>query len=289
MLDEVDLFVLNNYRKGVSFDDLAKSLGREVLLDRIVKFKKLGATLVSGMEIAKINEFDLKVFNLLSSGLSVEDVSTELNKRTVDINASRKKFEDIGIRFPNAPVFIPNESKKNYVPKEYVPTKTEGLFIKYGSEGKSYEEISDLLNIDRHILYRVYRKLKRHGITVRVKKIEKEFIIHDIDKAIIKLRKDRKSLKQIAAEVGLKVDQVKTKIRRLKLRGIDVSVPISNEQQENQNKKVSKENLTQAMQNFIQSKNPTSEELSTMIEYASKEYGIDIKDEHKTKKDDIER
>ena len=328
MFDETDVFIINSCIKGIPLEKIAKTLGfnEAEMSMQLEKLKNLGINVYPGIKAYKIHDLDLKVYELLLSGLSIVDIAEYLKQEEKVISRSKQKIklilvnkddikrdlcfekeneeiakyiehgkkpkeiaELLGMKYSTVCFRIRQMKENNmFFPKKFHLDKKDESIIDCVEYGLCVKEIAEHTGLSAACVYRRINIMKKNGIKINWGR-KKAFEFDEIDKKIIEGRLNQKKLDEIAKSVGLSRSGVSVRIQKLRKKGVKIAH--GNVFRGERLKKVSEENLKKAIYGFIQSKKPSSEQLDEIIQYASETYKIDVEKVKKVAKhidDDLE-
>ena len=233
MLEEVDVFIINACISNAPFEAIAHALNydRTQLQNRLNRIMKMGIAPFPGMNGEKIKDKDIRIFNLLEEGKTIEEIVNILNLcGKYEVKRTISKFETIKEGKPKTKPDKKEQSKKE--PKLKIPfTKDEQeQIIAMKEQGLSAKAVADALGLNINAFeHRIGITIKNGCADQRLvqmwsrdnywHKKSKVFFIDDIDIEILR-RKETQTLREIAKDLGVDYEVVRNKNSRMYKHGI---------------------------------------------------------------------
>lgn len=256
MLDGIDQFIINNCIKNRSLEDIAESIGydSERMERRLQTLRDKGINAFPGMNGRLLNANDLKICELLSQNMKIDDVAKTLKIQPDTVVESIRKFKELGIAF--------NMARKK---ADFTVDERNKRILKLSKEGMSRCDIAKEVGVCSSTVSFVLSKMGVEKVRKRIDNTTK--------KKIDELRGNGVSVGIIAKTLGIPENTVRKYIIRTENAELKVVDDLDGDNKI-QDKKVSKKELTNAISKLIESKNATEEQLAVISKY----YGVDLND-----------
>ena len=242
MFDEIDYYVITNIIKGTPDEVIARHLsdGTLALRNYLSKYEQLGMKFYSGMSM-RISKTDLKVFNQLLKGVSVEDIAKNLNISVSDAKSAKNKFYKL---------------RKQFAEKNDVKGIIKDL---RNNESYSNNELAEVLGLAPHHVYKIRREMRDEGIDESRKKA-KSHESHDLDRKIAALLVHH-SQSETARILGLSRQAIFQRVKKFEEENLDGEAIVR-----------------ESVMKFIQKNKPSYKEFMKLAEQVQDYYGMDVTD-----------